>query len=217
MAELLPLIVHLQPPFHEMIKIRFARFSPYFNKAEHYGLTLAPLKTYQHVYPLKGQELFNIAYFFEQQSPQTTGVFSLKNPLRYQWQGHQALQEQISAWTGLWEEGTVPVLFMSDKGESIVIIDTRAVATNFTHTLTGLAASIYRLCAEPVSKSRLLSKLKLQDESIVASDVEGILAKLVGDNILLSLSNCYLALALVGETPALPDVSDYPAGYLDLS
>ncbi len=216
MAEILPLLVHLQPPFHEMIKIRYARFSPYFKNSEKYGLLLEPLKSYQYIYPLEQQELFNIAYFFDQVSDKNCEVFSLQNPLNYQLKGHQALQTQLSQWMQFWTSGSVPLLYMSEQGEKIVIIDTRQVATSFTHQLTGLSATVYRLCAEPVTKIRLISKLNKLAEKITESDLEGVLKKLVADNILLSLSNCYLALALKGETPPLPDDKDYPSGHLNL-
>ena len=103
---------------------------------------------------------------------------------------------------------------MSDQGENIVVIDTRKEATNFTHTLSGVTAAIYRLCEEPVSKNRLVSKLvdlELPSDDVSVSEA---IETLVNNKLLLSLSNCYLALALKGQTPPLPDAKDYPAGYL---
>jgi magnesium-protoporphyrin IX monomethyl ester (oxidative) cyclase len=216
MAEIIPLIAHIQPPFHELIKIRFPRFSPYFKSPEKYGLTLEPLKTYQYIYPLTGQALFNIAYFFDHHSAEQNGVFSLNAAANYELEGHRVLQEQITQWMNLWVNVSIPLLYMSDQGENIVIIDTRKVATNFTHTLSGTSAVIYRLCAEPISPSRLKSKLVEMEQQLEQSDLDGILAELVNNKLLLSLSNCYLALALVGKTPPLPEEKDYPAGYLNL-
>ena len=214
MAEILPLIMHLQPPHFELIKIRYPRFSPYFKDPDKYGLTLEPLKSYQYIYPLVEQDLFNIAYFFDEKSTKEVDVFSLSVENVHQISGHQLLQEKISEWALQWSSGSVSLLYMSDQGENIVVIDTRKEATNFTHTLSGVTAAIYRLCEEPVSKNRLVSKLvdlELPSDDVSVSEA---IETLVNNKLLLSLSNCYLALALKGQTPPLPDAKDYPAGYL---
>lgn len=215
-AEILPLIMHLQPPYHELIKIRYPRFSPYFKDPKKYGLTLEPLQSYQYIYPLTENELANIAYFFDEKSTKDQAVFSLTVGNVHNVAGHKLLQEQVTLWSQQWSGSSVPLLYMSDQGENIVVIDTRKVATNVTHQLSGLTACIYRLCEEPVSKSRLISKLAelaLPNDDI---NVNKALAILIKNKLLLSLSHCYLALALKGKTPKLPDVKDYPSGYLNL-
>jgi len=227
MAEILPLLEHMQPPYHQMIKIRYVRFSPYFKQAEQYGLTLAPLKSYQYVYPLKQQQLFNIAYFFEEESIKTAGIFSLRNSNQHDIPEHKLLQSKITQWCDRWVSGSVPLLYMSDQGDKIVIIDTRKIATSFSHELKGLSMHIYRFCTEPVSKSRLFSLLLafkltdergcLVDEQQLKKQIEECLHILTSNKILLPLSHCYLSLALEGNAPELPDVEDYPAGYLDLN
>ncbi|NQZ21017.1 MAG: RiPP maturation radical SAM protein 1 [Colwellia sp.] len=217
MAEIIPLIVHLQPPHHELIKIRYPRFSPYFKDPEKYGLTLAPLQSYQHVYPLTGQALANIAYFFDEKSTKEKDVFSLSVGNVHEVAGHKLLQEQVTQWSQQWSSSAAPLLYMSDQDESIVVIDTRKVATSFTHQLTGLTAVIYRLCEEPVSKSRLVNKLIKLGLSSDKIEVNEALEILVKNKLLLSLSNCYLALALKGPAPALPETKDYPAGYLNFN
>jgi magnesium-protoporphyrin IX monomethyl ester (oxidative) cyclase len=217
MAEILPLISHLQPPHHELIKIRYPRFSPYFKDPEKYGLTLEPIQSYQYVYPLIGKSLANIAYFFDEQSTKKDNVFSMRVGNVHQVAAHQLLQEKITQWGQQWRSGSIPLLYMSDQGENIVVIDTRKVATNFTHQLSGITAAIYRICEEPVSKSRLLSKLAERVPVINDTNVNEALAMLVDNKLLLSLSNCYLALALKGQTPSLPEDKDYPAGYLNFN
>jgi hypothetical protein len=208
--------MHLQPPYHELIKIRYPRFSPYFKDPKKYGLTLEPLQSYQYIYPLTENELANIAYFFDEKSTKDQAVFSLTVGNVHNVAGHKLLQEQVTLWSQQWSGSSVPLLYMSDQGENIVVIDTRKVATNVTHQLSGLTACIYRLCEEPVSKSRLISKLAelaLPNDDI---NVNKALAILIKNKLLLSLSHCYLALALKGKTPKLPDVKDYPSGYLNL-
>jgi len=216
MAEILPLIMHLQAPYHELVKIRYPRFSPYFKDPEKYGLTLEPIPSYRYIYPLTGENLANLVYFFDEESTSKTGIFNFTVGNIHQATEHQLLQEQVTIWTEQWSSNSIPLLYMSDQGENIVIIDTRKVATNFTHQISGLEAAIYRLCEEPISRSRLASKLKALALPSDDTKVNNALSTLVKNKLLLSLSHCYLALALKGQAPALPDVEDYPAGYLNL-
>ncbi|MCJ8319316.1 MAG: RiPP maturation radical SAM C-methyltransferase [Colwellia sp.] len=216
MADIIPLIAHIQPPYKSLIKIRYVRFSPYFNKAASYGLTLEPLKSYQYIYPLAADKLTNIAYFFDEKSTKQTDVFSLENSFQYDMAEHKHLQKAVTLWSNTWETA-IPLMYMSDQVSQIVIIDTRAVATNFTHTLTGIKADIYRLCGEPIAKGRLKDKLSnVQDRQIDDSRLDKALEELVNDKLIIALSNCFMSLALVGSTPPLPETKDYPAGYLDL-
>jgi magnesium-protoporphyrin IX monomethyl ester (oxidative) cyclase len=62
-VDLIPLIYHLQPPGN-LVRIRFDRFSPYFEESNAHGLNLSPFKSYGYVYP-KSTRLEFIAYFFE--------------------------------------------------------------------------------------------------------------------------------------------------------
>lgn len=215
MADILPLITHLQPPNKELCQIRFPRFSPYFKTPEKYGLVLEPLKSYQYIYPLTGDDLFDLAYFFDHVSAKTTNVFHLTTKPDHVIPAHQRLQEQLNDWINQWQQSSMPLLYMSDQGEKIVVIDTRKVATNFTHQLTGISANIYRLCQEPITKNRLLNKLEALETNYSHSEIDNSLSSLIDNKLLLSLSNCYLALALIGNTPALPNYKDRPAGHLN--
>jgi len=216
MADIIPLISHIQPPYKNLIKIRYVRFSPYFNKAASYGLTLEPLKSYQYIYPLAAEKLANIAYFFDEESTQKTDVFSLGNRFQSDIAEHMHLQKAVTLWSNSWETA-IPLMYMSDQGEQIVIIDTRAVATSFTHTLSGLKSDIYRLCGEPIAKGRLKTKLNsLLAKPIDDVQLDKVLEELVNDKLIIALSNCFMSLALMGITPPLPETKDYPAGYLNL-
>lgn len=217
MAEIIPLITHLQPPFKHLLKILFPRFSPYHKTPEKFDLTLEPFKSYQHIYPLRGQALLNIAYFFDHRSARNEKVFTLNGNIIFEVESHNKVQAQVDTWLQQWSGSSFPLLYMSDQENKVVIIDTRKVATNFTHTLTGLTADIYRLCAEPVTFQRLKSKLTAIHESVLDSEINQSLSFLIDNKLLLSLSNCYLALALVGETPPMPDFKDRPAGVLNLN
>ena len=222
MSAVLPLISHLQPPYKDLIKIRYPRFSPYFKTPEKYGLVLEPLKSYHYIYPLPEQSLFNLAYFFDEKSLENENIFHLNSDMKHNVDAHQTLQQQLNNWHESWSGGSTPLLYMSEQTESIVIIDTRKIATCFTHTLKGVQAEIYRLCAEPITKNRLKSKLNQltiteatsENDQISDELIDECLSALLDKKILISLSNCYLSLALVGETPALPTHENSPSGSL---
>ncbi|WP_206484050.1 RiPP maturation radical SAM C-methyltransferase [Thalassotalea sp. G2M2-11] len=217
MSEILPLLSHLQPPYKKLIPIRFPRFSPYFKQPEKYGLNLAPLKSYQYIYPLDEPALANIAYFFDHQSNVEKNIFALNEHQNFTLKSHQNLQKALDRWIEHWAHANTPFLYMSDQGEHIVIIDSRKVATNFTHQLTGLSAEIYRLCQEPITLNRLEAKLKSNFSDLDDNKLNQSLTDLINNKLLLSLSGCYLSLALVGKTPALPTLKENPAGYLNLN
>lgn len=62
-VEDLPLMTHLQPP-DGVYPVRFDRYSPYFVKAQEYGLDLHPVDYYSLIYPFSKDSLANLAYFF---------------------------------------------------------------------------------------------------------------------------------------------------------
>ena len=213
MAELLPWIYHLQPPYKRLIKIRYPRYSPYFNEPEKYGLEFQPIETYRHIYPLDAQGLFNIAYFFQDQnepSPTDPDV-DMNNPFGIA--GYDRIQQQIDEWRNLfWATSTPVVLMMIDHGHYIRILDTRPVATKLAHALEGVAADIYRACLEPVSESRLADKLRQDNPNLDQQAYEQALASLIDNKLLMHLSHCYLSLALSGEISAMPFDEDHPGG-----
>lgn len=217
MAEWMPMISHIQPPQRKMGKIRYPRFSPYFNTPEEFGIDLTPCPSYQYVYPhLDDKTIFDLAYFFIDRAdifPQTDSDTPDEQSNSY-----QTLQNIISDWNQqFWCEPTPPILNMVDHGDSIRIIDTRKVATKFSHNLSGLTAHIYRLCESPMASKHLLEKVNAEGGNATQSDIDPIVQQLIDDKILLNVSNCYLSLALTGNIDMLPASVDYPGGYLSLN
>ncbi len=218
MAQWVPLITHLQPPQQEMGRIGYHRFSPYFDKADEYQLTLKPVDSYRFIYPLDDQNLFNVAYFFIDDETKPDIERGLDISALPDLPGHQQLQQVINQWSRqFWNEPTPPLLCMVDHSDLIRILDTREVATSMVHELTGLDAAIYRLCAEPVTKQRLLDKLLAANEQWQQSAVDDALTQLIDDKLLLFLSHCYLSLALAGNIVPLVPSHEYPSGYLSLN
>lgn len=221
MAEWLPLVSHLHPPFDQMAKICYHRFSPYFNNPEQFGLTLEPTKSYQYVYPLSKNKLFNLAYFFIKQTDKTQGIYTLNFTFTSETSAHEKVQNILNDWSNSWLEGALPMLFMVDQESQIIIMDTRKVATNFTHILTGLTATIYRMIAEPTPKARLLVKLteyyQTAEETYTEEALEESIDFLIKNHLMIHLSKCYMSLAFIGESPEMLDNQDAPSGCIDLA
>lgn len=224
MAEWLPLVSHFHPPFDQMAKICYHRFSPYFNNPEQFGLTIEPTKSYKYVYPLPKNKLFNIAYFFIKQTNETQGMYTLNFTFKSETSAHEKVQNILNDWSDSWLEGALPMLFMVDHGEQIIIMDTRKVATNFTHILTGLTATIYRMISEPTPKARLLVKLaehyQAAEETFTEEGLEEALEEsidfLIKNHLMIHLSKCYMSLAFVGESTEMLENQDAPSGCIDL-
>jgi len=68
--EMIPLLGHVPPPSgSEARTVRFGRYSPYFMRAEEYGLELEPSAHYRLTLPFAAEALGDLAYAFEDVGP----------------------------------------------------------------------------------------------------------------------------------------------------
>lgn len=216
MAEWLPLVTHYHPPFNQMAKICYHRFSPYFNTPEKFGLRLEPTKSYQYIYPLDKQVVYNLAYFFIQASDEETGIYTLNFTFKPATEAHAKVQSLLDNWSDSWLNGSIPMCCMTDHGDKIIIFDTRKVATTFTHSLEGLTAEVYRLCAEPLPKERLIKKLNEQQISNNIQQIEETLTWLTDNHLIIHLSKCVMALAFPLAQGEMPNNEESPGGNLNI-
>ncbi len=130
MAEIFPLITHLQPP-SGITRIQFHRFSPYFDRAAEYGLDLVPGHMYPYVYPFPTEVLADLAYCFD----------DLHDAAKLDPHAHmdvgagmRSAMVEVARWGYEWKKPfnpfgpARPEMRMSDDGERISITDTRAAA-----------------------------------------------------------------------------------------
>jgi len=68
-----PRLFHLRPPV-ALVPLQFHRFSPYYDQAESFGLTLAPKEFYGLSYPLEDKILRNLAYYFRNTIEQSDDI-----------------------------------------------------------------------------------------------------------------------------------------------
>jgi ribosomal peptide maturation radical SAM protein 1 len=91
LAELIPSLVHLEPP-SALTQIRLDRFSPNFNQAAAHGLVnVRAAAAYQHIYPFEPAALDRLAYYFDYDYADG------RDPTRYS----GALKAAVAAWRKL--------------------------------------------------------------------------------------------------------------------
>jgi ribosomal peptide maturation radical SAM protein 1 len=116
----LPSAHHLLPPMG-VFPVRFDRYSPYFTKAEEYGLDLKHLDFYPYIYPFEAESLGNLAYYFVNRDYDAPYVKAVAK-----WIG--ALRDRIAEWRRLWSRGDglePPVLELRRRDGTACVYDSR--------------------------------------------------------------------------------------------
>lgn len=116
--EWIPALVHLNPP-SGLFGLSIDRFSPYFERSEHYGVRdITPMASYFDVLPDKA-DVFNVAYHFSADYDSDSKVDR---------ELQKALQDAIDRWRNLWrqDECAVPTLSVAAlDDETFLLLDSR--------------------------------------------------------------------------------------------
>lgn len=217
MAELLPLLAHLQPP-RALSFVQFVRFSPYHRNPSAYQVCLSVEKSYEWVYPWPREVLPHFAYYFDDY---TAGREQIeyhhdRPPGRA---GFRAIRAAYAAWAGQWPHSgldgqeSMATLRMTDADGVLTVVDTRACRRSATHTLRGLARAVSLVCHHAQTTKRLRDRLRT-DFGLAPSDDElsAVLAELAGRKLLVRLGDYHLGLPLMGTPVPLPPWSSHPGG-----
>lgn len=116
----LPNLMHLYPPVGAF-PVRFDRYSPYFNKAQEYGLDLQPMDFYSYIYPFGKESIKNLAYYFVD-----TNITAEYSTTMIRWIGK--IRERVNTWTAKWNGGAQslrPQLYFKQDGDAKIIYDSR--------------------------------------------------------------------------------------------
>lgn len=179
MLRWLPFVMHLAPPVYAT-SIQFVRFSPYHRDPARYGLSITTAPAYAHVYPLRGEELERLAYYFVDREPIERGGIG---------------QRLVVSWLGIWRDAhhgaDRPRLELRREGDALQIVDTRPCRTAERHRLSGLAARLYEACDEASDRATLRSRLEVTEKELEAAALP-----LLADHLLLDLGGRLLALAV---------------------
>jgi ribosomal peptide maturation radical SAM protein 1 len=116
----IPHLVHLPPPWGIM-RVRFDRFSPYFDRPAEYGIELRPMGFYNFVYPFSPEDLAGLAYYFEDGRADAAYARAAS-----EW--HGPLAAAVERWNQVWitrDRRRPPALFVTEDGDGATIHDSR--------------------------------------------------------------------------------------------
>jgi len=184
MANLIPLLTHLTPPY-SVSRIRTDRFSPNYDRAEELGFkNLRPYSAYYHVYKLPRESLDNLAFHF---------TYEYVTP-----QDHEdyigPVFERALEWARCHDRSR---LFWVEKEGRLLIWDSRPIAKRSVTILNGLPKICYQACDQESNLPMIHRKIEGMTKRKI--DVEAIgdcLDDLTEKKLILRQGNSYLALAV---------------------
>lgn len=185
MADLVPLLTHLQPP-NTVGAFRLDRFSPVFEDAPGYGVgNLRPYPAWDLVYGLPSDRLARLAtsFAFDYGQPQPVERYTLPLAMR------------IADWK---EQHRSSRLAFADEEERLVIFEGRpGFDAGEVTVLDGDHRFLYAACAAARPAHALAAELSsVTARTVTAEDVEALLDPLVEQGLMVSEARRYLALAL---------------------
>lgn len=212
-ADWLPLIMHLQPPTTGgMTRIRYDRFSPYFNDADAYGLKLVPYWAYSHAYPVDERQLMDQAYFFCHDGPVGHTPTRLIQ-LMTEWGA--LFYRQRNSVAELPRRGEdAPVLMMTDDGVRITIRDTRPCAVAPHHALDVVESQICRACDSARGAGTVVEALRRLGSQESDADIHAALQRLVDWKIVADFDGKFLCLATVDDPVPYVGFEHFAGGLL---
>jgi magnesium-protoporphyrin IX monomethyl ester (oxidative) cyclase len=188
----IPKFVHLPPPTG-VFPVRFDRYSPYFTKADEYGLKLEPYEFYGMIYPFSDKEVFDLAYFFVDEN-----INAPYAELSARWLG--PMREGVGNWRALWYQRgdrVPPVLHFTEEGGNVVL-DTRSGEV-VEHVVGDTARRLLETLTSGMRVPRLVKELG----DLSAEAIQAELDELFALNLVFEERGTYLSLltdpALVAE------------------
>jgi len=186
-TEILPRLVHLQPP-SGAFPVRFDRFSPYFYKAQEYKLDLHPLDFYAMVYPFEKEDLKDLAYYFSDRNIEAEYFITLAK-----WIGK--VRAKVAEWQTRWSDPKYKIPprlhFIRD---SQTIYDSRTGAV-VEHVLDGNARAVLEYLAKPTRMEDIVKVFSPEN----GIDVPGVMASLEEKGLIFQEGDRFFSLVLNGE------------------
>ena len=202
----LPLLKHLPPP-GLTYRVRFDRYSPYFNQAEEYGLDLEPFDFYALTYPFSPTSLANFASFFVDRNEHADYIANYKA-----WNGKikEKCQEWRKAWwppvgRPIWGEWfqDPPKLMFKQNGKETLIYDSRS-GEAVEYPLSDVSKQLLDALDQPLRKAELAAKF----QDIPHPDIEQEIAFLQERGLLFQEGERFLSLVIPVENSTPPPASE---------
>lgn len=188
-ADLLPALFHLHPPVGAG-PVGIHRFSPMFKDGDRLGVgNKTPAPAYKFAFPFAEGQIDRIAYFFDGEFATSQDVSAYTRPVI----------KAVERWKA---EHRTSVLALIDKGEVLVVIDTRSCRTAAISALRGTAKSTLMAASRAVPRDSLVAQLSSQHPK---SDVEKCINFLLESRILIDVEGWVLSVAVPLEGGFQPD------------
>ena len=194
MCELVPSLVHLEPP--GFVAIELERFSPYFDRPSEFGIEiLGPLPHYRFLYAIAPEALSNLAYDFEYRYSDG------RDPQTYT----KDLAEAVERWSELKERAVGSLSYRRGPG-FLLVQDRRPGLEAADYRFDGVEAKIYLACDAGTTAAEICRQLVAEgDNSIDAAEIEVYLQELVEAKLMYREAKTFLSLAVaVSSTEAPP-------------
>ena len=208
-GDILPLLVHLQPP-RGMTQLRFDRFSDYYQNQSKYGLELNALEIFSYIYPYDRKTMNSLVYFFEDKKERK----AVNSPFLHRLFGKpkkdlSRVGKMVDEWMKSFYSDN-PSMLMYEAGEDKILIhDSRPAAFKNSFALNKLEGEIFLFSDEAKSIDEINSAF---GSTYKITDVENAVRSLVEKKIVLKHDNKLLTLAVEAPVPGLPGRLDFPCG-----
>jgi ribosomal peptide maturation radical SAM protein 1 len=185
MAELVPLLVHLEPPC--FMPIELERFSPYFEHATEFGIEIVgPLPHYRFLYSIAPEALSNLAYDFEYRYSDG------RDPETYS----RGLAKAVERWHEL-KHGSLGSLTYRRGPGFLLVQDRRPGLETADYRFDGIEARIYLACDAGTTAAQIYSQIVAEgDTSLDLSAIEVYLQELVEAKLMYREGKSFLSLAI---------------------
>jgi magnesium-protoporphyrin IX monomethyl ester (oxidative) cyclase len=186
-VEVLPRLVHLQPP-SGAFPVRFDRFSPYFYKAQEYKLDLHPLDFYSMVYPFEKADLNDLAYYFSDRNIAAEYFINLAK-----WIGK--VRAKVAEWQSRWSDPKYKVPpRLHFKGDSKSVYDSRS-GVAVEHVLDNDERAILELLTKPTRMEDVIKVFPPES----GCDIPRAMASLDEKGLIFEEGDRFFSLVLAGE------------------
>lgn len=185
MAELIPSLVHLEPPNFTPIQVH--RFSPYFERPSDFGLTITgPSAHYKFLYPVDADMLSDLAYTFDHVYADGRQPSSYTKPA----------EEAVEHWRQMWPASRASLFYRRGPG-FLVVFDRRDALDQADYRFDGAEADIYLACDEGATPGQVHELLLARGhDAIPTQEIREYLDELVESRLVYREGNRYLALAV---------------------
>jgi ribosomal peptide maturation radical SAM protein 1 len=185
MCELVPSLVHLEPP--SFMPIELERFSPYFERPTEFGIEiLGPLPHYKFLYSVGPEALKNLAYDFEFR------YLDGRNPESYT----KNLAEAVKRWRKVKQRSLGSLSYRRGPG-FLLVQDRRPGLEPADYRFDGIEAEIYLACDAGATAARIHDQLVAKgDNSIDTVEIEAYLRELVEAKLMYREADSFLSLAV---------------------